>query len=432
MLYYLLRPMVRIGLKLFLREIHISNVERIPKDKPVILAANHPTGFIEPCILACFQKRSMYFLARGSLFGKRFYDLFLSQVHILPVYRLKDRGYAYVKNNYSTFETCYEALGKNKMIMILAEGTSIHEKRLRPLVKGTGRIALGALEQNPNLEDVYIVPVGVNYTHAERFWSDLYVDIGEPVSSRQFMADYEENPNKGVLSFTRTLRSGLLERVIHIDNPDDDEGVEVLLELTRPNTQRPTFPVVKSTNEQLYIEKKLVDRVNLMAPADKHRLWATTKHYQTLLDAQKIDENVVKSIGGNRLLLFILLPIYLLGFLLSAPPFLLAKYIVDTKTKHIEFYSSVLLAGSFGLYGVYWVGIVGCLAWLGSHWWLWAMILLPLLTVFRLYYGGYWKDYINKQKWEAIPADKKQELLDIRSQVIEMYGQITGSFPFSK
>ena len=98
--------MANLALRTFFRKIHISNVENIPKDKPVILAANHPTAFIEPCVLACFLDRPLYFLVRGDLFKKPVYAKMLKYLHMLPVYRMQDRGYAYLKRNYETFNYC--------------------------------------------------------------------------------------------------------------------------------------------------------------------------------------------------------------------------------------------------------------------------------------------------------------------------------------
>ena len=134
MLYYIFRPIVRFALKIFFRKINLSNLDNIPVGKPVILAANHPTAFLEPCILACFQKRGLFYLVRGDIFANKSFAYILKGLHMLPVYRKRDRGYGFIKQNYSTFSTCHETLANNRTVMILAEGTTEHEKRLRPLM----------------------------------------------------------------------------------------------------------------------------------------------------------------------------------------------------------------------------------------------------------------------------------------------------------
>jgi len=168
MVYHLVRPVARYVLRYYYRNIDLTGLENIPPDAAVVLAANHPTAFIEPCILACFQPRTLWFLARGNLFKNVFYNNLLAAVHILPVFRLEDGGYGRLKDNFGTFEACFRALSQGKAIMNLAEGRCIHEKALRPLRKGTARLALGAMQRDATLKEVYSVPVGCNFTHPDR------------------------------------------------------------------------------------------------------------------------------------------------------------------------------------------------------------------------------------------------------------------------
>ena len=69
-LYPIVRPLAALAIKTFFRKIHLSNMDRVPSDRPVILAANHPTAFMEPCILACYMDRPLHFLVRGDFFSK--------------------------------------------------------------------------------------------------------------------------------------------------------------------------------------------------------------------------------------------------------------------------------------------------------------------------------------------------------------------------
>ena len=68
MLYAAVRPLATIGLKYYFRRIDLANADRIPENAAVIIAANHPTTFIEPCILACFLETPLHFMARGDFF----------------------------------------------------------------------------------------------------------------------------------------------------------------------------------------------------------------------------------------------------------------------------------------------------------------------------------------------------------------------------
>ncbi|NRA52473.1 MAG: 1-acyl-sn-glycerol-3-phosphate acyltransferase, partial [Phaeodactylibacter sp.] len=229
MLYSFVRPIARLGLKAFYRKIYVSNADRMPKDKPVFLASNHPTAFIEPCLMACFLGRPLFFLVRGNLFQKKIYDQLLRSLNMLPIYRRKDGGYSKVKNNYETFQSVFKALHENRTVMILIEGSTIQVKRLRPLKKGTARMAFGAIEAY-DLEDVYIVPGGVNFTYAERPRSEVMIEIGEPVRAKDYLESYLENPNKAIMDLTNAVRPALEDCLVTIDNPENEAMVEGLLQ----------------------------------------------------------------------------------------------------------------------------------------------------------------------------------------------------------
>jgi len=205
MLYQIVKPLARWILGWNFRRIYIAGKDKLPARGPIILASNHPTAFIEPCVLASFQDRPLYFLVRGDFFKLKIFSYLLQKLHMIPVYRLKDGGFSQLKNNYSSFDTCSKALAEGKALMILAEGTSIHEKKLRPIKKGTARIAFGAFEDY-NLSDIPIFPVGVNYTNSDQYRSDLMLDIGDPIFLSQYLDEYKNDQRIGIKLLTRLPR----------------------------------------------------------------------------------------------------------------------------------------------------------------------------------------------------------------------------------
>ena len=233
MVYFLARPIARFVLRYYYRHLDVSGLEHIPAKGPVIFAANHPTAFIEPCLLACFQRRPLFFLARGDLFKNGFFSFLLGLVRILPVYRIQDGGYSRLKDNFATFQACFQTLSIGKAIMILAEGRTIHEKRLRPLRKGTARIALGALQNDPRLKDVTIIPVGVHFNHAAQVRGQVHIEFGHPMSTAEFMPIYRQQENQGVNALTDALRERLEQLVVHVPTQAQDSLAEAAFELDR-------------------------------------------------------------------------------------------------------------------------------------------------------------------------------------------------------
>ena len=232
--YRIVRPLAKIALMTYFRKIYFSNAQVIPTDKPIILAANHPSAFLEPCILAVLLPRPLHFLVRGDFFVRPLYNKILHSLHMLPIFRMKDGGFQKIKNNFSTFEKCYNALADHKTLMILAEGRTIHEKRLRPLQKGTARLALGTLEKFPDL-DVQIIPVGVNYSNSDQFRSIAMIRFGQPIIAQSYFSQYKNDLQTGIKVLTNDLKAQLIQHVVHIDNKEDEPLVEKLLNLNINN-----------------------------------------------------------------------------------------------------------------------------------------------------------------------------------------------------
>ncbi len=347
MLYALTRPVATLALKINYRNIYLSHADRIPKGAPVILAANHPTAFIEPCILACFLDRPLYFLVRGDIFKKRFYAGILQDFNMIPVYRMKDGGYEKIKNNFESFDYCSEALAANKTLMILAEGSTQQKKQLQPLKKGTARIAFGVFEKFPDLPELYIVPVGVNYTYPNHPGSEVMINFGEPIKVRSYLETYKENTSKAISVLTEDLSGQLLKNVISIGKEEDHTLVEYLLVLCRTELDAPNLPVVKRKKiNRFETEKGIADWVNGLPAEEKTALEHPVQAYFQELSWYGLTD---KGLRRHSPYTFYLLglgllagaPLFLSGLLSSWPPLRLARWVADRKIRFIEFFEPV-------------------------------------------------------------------------------------------
>ncbi len=432
MLYPIVRPIASLGLKAFYRKIYLSHTENIPRDKPVILAANHPTAFLEPCILACFLDRPLYFLVRGNLFNKAFYSGLLHSLNMLPVYRLKDGGYGKLKNNYSTFEACYQALAERKTIMILAEGRTIQEKRLRPLQKGTARLALGTLEEHPEVEEVYIVPVGVNFTYADQPRTEVMIDFGKPLLASDFRQEYEENAIQALASLTENLRPRLEACMVVIEREEDEALVDFLHVLHRTESFWPLFPIVAHDYAPLEKEIAVADLVNVLPEAERQALLEKCSAYFNQLRQYRIDDQAV---GGkpfskpfHLLLLALGAPLALAGWLWNFPPAWLGKYISLTRVETLEFVMPVRWATSLGAYLVYilaWVLIAAI-----SGFWalLPAVVVLLFLGHFYLYYREFYERCRKSSRFSGLNATKQEALKKQRRLILKEYTRLENHY----
>lgn len=425
MLYPIVRPIAALGERAFFRKIYLSNADRIPKDAAVILAANHPTAFLEPCILACYLDRPLYFLVRGDFFKVKLFSALLKDLHMLPIYRMKDGGYEKVKENHTTLDACYRALSEHKTLMILAEGRCIHEKRLRLLQKGTARIALGTLDQYPHVGEVYVVPVGVNFSYADQPRSDVMIDFGHPLLASEYLARYQENANQTLQQFTDDLRSRLEERIVIIQHPEDDTLAEYLLQLHRTDYAEPLFPSISDSSAPLQREILVCSQLNELPESAKEALKYKTDQYFQALQQYGITDRVFAGTKENTWLNTLALVLgflpFLIGYIWNYPPQWLGDFIAKSQVRSIEFRMPVKWAVQTGAYLFYVLGwIVLALVW--KAWWLLAAIpLLLLLGYYAINFVEFMQAIFLSGKAAQVPKAVQVELRQQRQGILDLF-----------
>jgi 1-acyl-sn-glycerol-3-phosphate acyltransferase len=212
-----------------------------------LIACNHPNSFMEAIILACFMDRSTHFIVRGDVFKNSWIAYLLRQTHQIPIYRFRD-GFSNLKKNESTLEHCYQKLAEGEMIIIFSEGLCIQEKRLRPIQKGTARMAFGSMEEK-GVRDLVILPVGVNYLEGTLARTKVMCAYGEPLYLEDYWEAYALNPNKAVKDLTQAIESEMKGHVVHIDA--EEEIVDVLLEIQANEYKESSLPVLDGARERL-------------------------------------------------------------------------------------------------------------------------------------------------------------------------------------
>ena len=147
-----------------------------------MLAANHPNSFLDSVILDTLFEQPVWSLARGDVFKKPFIIRVLTALKILPVYRTSE-GVENLSENYKTFEACIDIFRSNGIITIFSEGKCINEWHLRPLKKGTARLAIKAWEENIPLQ---VIPVVINYSSFRRFGKNIFLNFGSPIIKEKY------------------------------------------------------------------------------------------------------------------------------------------------------------------------------------------------------------------------------------------------------
>lgn len=229
-MYSILKRIARLGIPIFCRKTVINKPALLKIKGPVLLACNHPNSFLDSIILDTLFDKTIWSLARGDAFKKPFIKI-LTALKILPVYRPSE-GVENLSENYKTFEACIEILKANGIITIFSEGKCTNEWHLRPLKKGTARLAIKAWEDNIPLT---VISVGLNYSSFSRFGKNLFINFGEPIKKENI--NLNEKDGLRHQAFNDLLQEQLKKLVFEIPKKDKQKQKEIL-EITPSNFKK--------------------------------------------------------------------------------------------------------------------------------------------------------------------------------------------------
>lgn len=420
MWYQTLRSLIRFYSKVYFRKIYFSGVDQLPPDKPLILACNHPTAFIEPALGGAISLTCQNFLLRGDMFGNgKISEAFLKSIKCIPIYRFQD-GFAAMKKNEEILEYCYDLLGEGNNIFILAEGVAKHEKRMRPIQKGTARMAFGAYEKYKRA-DISVVPVGINYTNAIAFRSIIYTDFGKPIPLSEFLEDHEKNPRRAIKKLTDRVSKEMRKRIIHIAQEADDELGNQLLKITENTIKEKAFPRISFQPSRQFEMWEKIERMNALVEEDKNNLKQDSSNYFSQLQQLGLkDVGIAQKQYSNiwvLLALLVGLPAFLVGIVGNFLPVKVGKHFAEKLANTLEFNSSLRLVLEMAAYVVYFLLLFILAVSIGNYWHLIFVVLLPLFGHFSLQWLDSFNIWWAGQKAKQLPKEKLTELEQLRNKL---------------
>ncbi|MEH0156758.1 1-acyl-sn-glycerol-3-phosphate acyltransferase [Limibacter armeniacum] len=206
--------------KLYYRKVTVTGEENIPKDGPVIFAANHPNHLMDPLAILFTLPGQPVFMARADIFQSKFLAKILNGFKILPIYRQRD-GFKTVQNrNEAIAEIVVDHLLKKRKLVIHPEGSTVQSRKVRPLKKGLARLAFQTAEAGNFDLDLKIVPAGIHYGNFSKHGSELLVQYGEPIMLKDYFASYHENSVVTINQLTKDIHIRMMELTPHFKDQD--------------------------------------------------------------------------------------------------------------------------------------------------------------------------------------------------------------------
>lgn len=214
MLYSSVKIIARLALPIYCRDIAINKKEYLKHKGPLILAANHPNSFLDAIILCTLFDGTIYSLARGDAFKNKWFARILTLFKMFPVYRVSE-GVENLEENYITFDLCKKLFRKKGIVLIFSEGRCINEWHLRPLKKGTARLAISSWEEGI---DVKVLPVAINYSSFRKFGKNIKLSFGDIITKENI--SYKDSHGNAIKQFNEILRPRISKYVFEIDKND--------------------------------------------------------------------------------------------------------------------------------------------------------------------------------------------------------------------
>ncbi len=191
---------------------------------PLLLAANHPNSFLDGMILTTLFDQPLYSLARGDAFKYKWLDRLLRSLRLFPIYRTSE-GAGNLEHNYTTFDACRKTFEKKGNVLIFSEGLCENEWHLRPLKKGTARLAITSWKHHLPLQ---VIPTAFNYSSFKKFGKEVHLFFGTPIDASLILQQVTEG--KQMLAFNNELQLQLKQMVYEIA-PHDKQQVKKIFSM---------------------------------------------------------------------------------------------------------------------------------------------------------------------------------------------------------
>jgi 1-acyl-sn-glycerol-3-phosphate acyltransferase len=437
MLYAILKLIYKTGLWVFFRRFEVRNRHLMPDEGPLLVVSNHPNTFMDPIVTASLLRQPVYFIAKSTVFGSSIQNWMLRQMHLIPIHRREDNPDQPVSNE-EAFAASFKALQQQQTLLIFPEGNSFNQRRLRKIKTGTARIALGAeADANYGL-GMKILPVGLNYSAPTRFRSDVFVNVGEPITVADYAGAYSQDGQATVLALTEEIRQRLERLIIHTPTDEEDELARQVEAIYKERLTA-TAPAQATAHEQDFLLSKAIVRsishfsqtqpvrvVSLKQKLSSYMLQLKRLRLQDTLMGKRRDTVLRQSIL-NLLYLVLGLPLYLYGLLHNYLPYIIPSKVARAVTKEEEWHAPIMLTVgifTFPLFYLLEVWLVQDWLELSLPWVVPYFLSLPLSGFYTLHY---WNTLQHTQEhWLLMRLfTKRQDLVEsLRKQRHEIMAEL--------
>jgi 1-acyl-sn-glycerol-3-phosphate acyltransferase len=411
---------------IFYRRIEVKFRERIPQNRPVLLAPNHQNALMDAMAPLLTTRHDSVFLARADIFKKKFVAGILRLFKILPVYRIRD-GASELGKNEEVFQEAMDVLLRKKCpVAIMPEGNHGNKRRLRPLVKGIFRVAFQAQEKYGEQPGVVIVPVGIDYSNYTNFRGKLFLQFGEPIEVYEYYPAYLENQAKTINMIRTRLAEEMRKYIIDIQSGDFYEMYMLLRDVYNDEMRKQTGQMKSSLYNRLVADQQMILKLHEIEQSEGEKINALDKLCNTYKEG-------VEDLGMRDWLfkhsryswmgliladlgMLALFPVFMYGMIVNYFPYWLTAKI-SKKLKDPQFHSTFKFVIGLILFPLYYLILFIPLWIVTDPWWIkWAFLAsFPLIGLFAHTYFIWFKKLRSLWKYQLRTSRKDEQLESLKN-----------------
>ena len=339
LVYEIVRFILVFGLRLFHRKFRVIGYENLKGSEiPTIVVGNHQNALLDPILCCSVITQELHWLTRSDVFKPGLVSFLLRKVNMLPVYREKDNVADIRDRNEAIFQECYKRLNRGHWISLFPEGTHKGKKALNtPLKKGIGRLIIGTFEANPNLQQIRILSLGLEYSEFFEKDGNFLLRIGKPIvlSKEDYTtANKAIWANELVAEISQHIQSVMTD-IRNDDYYEEYLTVQDLLHFVHP---------YNDWHENVLIYQDMVNANRFEKIQFLNEVKSFNQLSKELSFSNKTELETQQWPFWNTLRVFITVPFSLIGKIIFFPISNFTENFVRTKVKDPLFHNSIRIA----------------------------------------------------------------------------------------
>ena len=425
LIYWKVRFFARIGVWMMYRKVYVEDYHHVPAGKKVIYALNHPTAFIDPVALATHVHEHCWTMLRADMFVNATVRFLLHSIKNLPISRAREGDRVALKNNLRSLDFAADRALHGEPTTILSEGVCKHERRLRPIQRGTAQL-LHKMWRKSSDPELAIVPVSIQFDEPNTMRSNIILRFGQPIYARDYAGGFEQDLRTTIEVITEEIHSRLRKMIIHVEDPRrDDLAASFLPLIQHEHPDRGIFPT-SGSNPYWHQQWEAVEKLNALSEFEAGQLRLDLEEYQGKLKAKDVNDAGLVNPGygnlGRGFLLWLLSIPAIIGWMINYPVWAMAWTQAQKRVKLDQFFASIVLGMAVGgslVYMIIWMALAAFLVG-------WFALLLPVLMTMAGYAYMQWRDSFTlwgqSARAKSLSVEERADLLALRQNLLRKIG----------